>query len=429
MQKPSRLAAAIGVIALLAAAAAARAAEKPAAATARLDADTEKVLRALTDHIAGLKSISLEISSEIKVHGEGISQDSTTVHTFQMQRPDRIALNLKSGMQGGTVVSDGKTMYVHIPVMKKYTIQDTPKDPTQVLIFGGAGAQFFAVLLKEDSYKAFVEGIIEGRYLGEEKLDGVACHHMRLRQRLPGPQNLNFDVEVWSEKSDTPVVRRMMADLSAVSRNAPQFKGRNVVVILDIRYRNWQLNPSIPAEAFTFKPPADAEKADSFIGGGKQRAHALLGKAAPDFSLRLLDGGQVKLGDLKGKSVVILDFWATWCGPCRQALPIIAEVATEFKDRGVVLFAVNVREQPDKIKGFLKETGIKVTVALDKDGKVGGLYKVRGIPQTVIIGKDGSVQQVHVGFAPDLRERLRSELKTLVEGKSLAANDKPQDRE
>jgi len=421
MQRPSRLAIAIVLMALLAAATAVRAAEKPAV-TARLDADTEKVLRALTDHIAGLKSISLEISSEIKVHGEGINQDSTTVHTFQMQRPDRIALTLKSGMQGGTVISDGKTMCVHIPAMKKYTVQDPPKDPTRVLMFGGAGAQFFAVLLKEDPYKAFAEGIIEGKYLGEKKLDGVACHHMRLRQRLSGPQEVNFDVEVWSEKSATPVVRRMMADLSAVSRNAPQFKGKNVVVILDIRYRNWKFNPPIPAAAFTFKPPAGAEKVDSFFGGGKRRPHALLGKAAPDFSLGILDGGQVTLADLKGKSIVILDFWATWCGPCRQVLPIITEVAKEFKDRGVVLFAVNLREQPGKIRAFLKETGIKVTVALDKEGKVGGLYRARGIPQTVIIGKDGSVQQVHVGFAPGLKEQLRSELKALVEGKSLAGN-------
>ncbi len=155
----------------------------------------------------------------------------------------------------------------------------------------------------------------------------------------------------------------------------------------------------------------------------KEEQHPSLGKDAPAFKLDLLDGGNFDLSAVKGKKIIVLDFWATWCPPCRKALPILAEVTASYADKDVVFYAVNLQEEKDKITDFLAKEKIKCLVALDKDATVAKLYNVDGIPQSVIIGKDGVVQVVHVGLLPDLKEQLKKELDDLVAGKSLIGKD------
>lgn len=142
--------------------------------------------------------------------------------------------------------------------------------------------------------------------------------------------------------------------------------------------------------------------------------HPLVGHKAPLFSSTLLDGSPFDLAQYLGTNVVILDFWATWCGPCRRSLPTVSQVAAEYKDRGVEFFAVDCGETPDEVRQFLEATTLNLAVVMDRDGAIGNLYNVEGIPQTVIIGKDGTVQVVHVGASGDLRAQLTRELDELV---------------
>jgi len=147
--------------------------------------------------------------------------------------------------------------------------------------------------------------------------------------------------------------------------------------------------------------------------------HPLTGKPAPDTSAKLLDGSKVTLADYEGNTIVVLDFWASWCPPCRASLPVFQKVAADYKDKNVVFIAVNQGEDVDTIKRYLERTGLEFTVMLDTDGAIGNNFKVEGIPQTVIIGKEGIVQAVHEGFSRDSETQLRSELDTLLSGKSL----------
>jgi thiol-disulfide isomerase/thioredoxin len=143
--------------------------------------------------------------------------------------------------------------------------------------------------------------------------------------------------------------------------------------------------------AFNFARAADEEKPD-------QAALKLIGKPAPDFTLDLLGGGQAKLADHKGK-VVIIDFWATWCPPCVAELPLIADVAKQRADKGVVFFAIDEEEEPADVEAFLKENKLTdLKVALDKKGEASKLYLVDPLPQTVVIGKDGIVKSVSIGI-------------------------------
>jgi len=135
--------------------------------------------------------------------------------------------------------------------------------------------------------------------------------------------------------------------------------------------------------------------------------------------LKWVKGDPDMLAAMEGRNIVVLDFWATWCPPCRKALPILAEVTAGYADKDVVFYAVNISEEKDKINAFLAKEKFKCNVALDKDAAVAKLYNVDGIPQSVIIGKDGLVQVVHVGLVADLKDKLKKELEDLIAGKSL----------
>jgi thiol-disulfide isomerase/thioredoxin len=133
---------------------------------------------------------------------------------------------------------------------------------------------------------------------------------------------------------------------------------------------------------------------------------SLLGKPAPDFELQLLGGRKFHLAEAKNQ-VVVLDFWASWCEPCRQALPQVEGVVEGFKGRSVQLVAVNVRETQDQITAAFSDAQSQPTVALDSDGRVADLYGVTGIPQTLVIDRQGKVTRCFVGAIPDLAGSLR----------------------
>ncbi|MDB5349869.1 MAG: thiol-disulfide isomerase-like thioredoxin [Planctomycetota bacterium] len=142
---------------------------------------------------------------------------------------------------------------------------------------------------------------------------------------------------------------------------------------------------------------------------------SLVGKPAPDFSLDLLDGKPFKLSENKG-SIVVLDFWATWCGPCLQAMPQVERVAQEFKDQGVKLVAVNLQEAPKVITAMLERHKLHPAVALDRDGAVAEKYMANAIPQTVVVNRDGTVARLFIGGGPSFEANLREALTAVVKG-------------
>ena len=141
----------------------------------------------------------------------------------------------------------------------------------------------------------------------------------------------------------------------------------------------------------------------------------LIGKLAPDIRLKMLDQKtDFRLADHRGHCVV-LDFWATWCGPCLQVMPIVKEVVAEFQDKDVQLFAVNLEERPADIKATLERRQLDVPVVLDRDGVAAARYEANAIPQTVVIGPDGTVARVFVGSSRQFTDQLREALTELTE--------------
>ncbi|MCL2139395.1 MAG: TlpA family protein disulfide reductase [Treponema sp.] len=115
-----------------------------------------------------------------------------------------------------------------------------------------------------------------------------------------------------------------------------------------------------------------------------------------DFTLKLVKGGNVQLSSLKGK-VVFLNFWATWCPPCRIEMPSMENMYQQFNGKAIEFVVVNIREDEEDVKYFLDYFKFNFPVALDLDGGVAANYGIEGIPTTIIIGKDGKIIIEEVG--------------------------------
>jgi len=154
----------------------------------------------------------------------------------------------------------------------------------------------------------------------------------------------------------------------------------------------------LTGSTFVFVPPADAKDAAE-AGGGELMAgdvQSLVGEALPAVTLIALDGKSVDLSDTRGR-VVVLDFWASWCGPCRQSLPKLDKLLQESDAKEIVGYAINFGEEAAKAKEFVLGSGLKMPVLLDSDGKFSRSLGVNALPTTLIIGRDGLIKAVVVG--------------------------------
>lgn len=134
------------------------------------------------------------------------------------------------------------------------------------------------------------------------------------------------------------------------------------------------------------------------------------GFLAPDFTLETLEGQSIRLSDLRGQ-VVVLNFWATWCPPCRAEMPTLEKIAREYKDQGVIVVGVNstIQDDPNAIPGFLAQHGITFPILLDKRGEVTRRYEIRSFPTTFFIGSDGIIRFVTIG-GPISEVTLRAQI-------------------
>jgi thiol-disulfide isomerase/thioredoxin len=175
-----------------------------------------------------------------------------------------------------------------------------------------------------------------------------------------------------------------------------------------LAYQQWKLQNA---------PEPRVAQADD-VAGPSGRAPgteaALVGKPAPDFTLDLLEGAPFHLAERKGR-VLVLDFWATWCGPCMQAMPQVERAVEEFRGRGVELVAVNLQEKPQQITTTLERHKLHPSVALDRDGIVAEKYGAHAIPQTVVVDRNGTVARLFVGGGPHLGDQLRDALKAVLD--------------
>ena len=141
-------------------------------------------------------------------------------------------------------------------------------------------------------------------------------------------------------------------------------------------------------------------------------AESIKGKA-PDFTLNSNQGKNLRMSDLRGQ-VVMVNFWASWCGPCRQEMPKLEELYQRYKKAGFTVLGVNVEEDNKEAKRLLKEVKVDFPILYDTKSLASKLYKVDAMPTTVIVDRSGKMRYLHRGYKPGYENHYRKQIKELI---------------
>ena len=136
-------------------------------------------------------------------------------------------------------------------------------------------------------------------------------------------------------------------------------------------------------------------------------------EAAPDFSLMNRNGEMVTLSEFRGQ-VVLINFWATWCAPCRKEMPYLEQIYQRYERLGVTLLGVNVEDGPEEAKAFLKETPVTFPVLFDTDKTVSSLYGVEAMPTTILVDRQGKIRFIHYGYQAGYENEYQDQIRMLV---------------
>ena len=324
------------------------------------------------------------------------------------------------------LTSNGTTFWQAIPAMQIWSESEAPKtlvtDGIPMMEMAGP-ASFVLDLLAKDARKAILEQFEKVEYAGQSGENHLIEFITAASGGMP-----SMPVTLTIGPKTAPWVHRLSVKFPA-EQAAP---GMPNEMALD--FTKWAIIDRSDASRakFAFTPESDWKKVDNLMetlmadmGGGPPMgddhngSHPTVGKPAPDFTLTSIDGKSVSLQDLRGK-IVILDFWATWCGPCRKGLPVLMEIAKSRANDGVVLWAVDLDEPKEKVAEFLKKKGWDLPVLLDSKGKVSQKYGVGGIPHTVVIDPKGVVHSVEIGFGGKeaTMKKLNAEIDAIKGGQS-----------
>lgn len=139
----------------------------------------------------------------------------------------------------------------------------------------------------------------------------------------------------------------------------------------------------------------------------------------PDFTLKSMNGENLRLEEYRGK-VVLINFWASWCGPCRQEMPILQKIHDRYEPLGFTVLGVNVDEKQEKARRIVERLDVDFPLLLDTDQLVSEAYDVNAMPYSVLVGRDGKINYIHRGYKPGDENQYVNRLKQLLRAPSLS---------
>jgi len=143
-------------------------------------------------------------------------------------------------------------------------------------------------------------------------------------------------------------------------------------------------------------------------------AHAVaIQDEAPDFTLKSLEGSNLRLEEYRGQ-VVLINFWASWCGPCRQEMPLLDRLHHRYEDTGFAVLGVNVEGEVKPAQEIVDKTNVTFPVLIDEDQKVSEMYDLEAMPSTVVVDRDGVVRYIHRGYKPGDEAKYIEIVKALI---------------
>lgn len=327
-------------------------------------------------------------------------------------------------------VSDGKTAWDFHPEEHAYVQKPAPANgyqpPTHWFMNEGA-AQRAAEFLKE--FSDLASHCSEATRLPDETLTldekPVSCYVVRVSsEQRKGPHTANFSSEetLWIDKATLMVQKRVVREHSYMMVTAEIHVPIEANTVTT--YSAAVLDGPVPESLFRFEPPQDAQLVANF-SDNLSFAPDLTGKPAPDVQLVGADGKRASLSSYRGKPV-LLDFWATWCAPCTESMPKLAELQKDAGMKGLVLLSIDEDDDVKKADDYLAQHHYAWPNTQD-DGKIGDAFSKMGIPLYVLIDAQGKIVFYGSGTTGPQETALRKAVAALgPEFASLAPSEKPQ---
>lgn len=354
--------------------------------------------------------------SQTEANGLTSKQHSENRYELAMDEGNRFRIESASSYDNSLVISDGTTRWAYVLSLKQFTKRDANTPPTKpepkspVLDPTYFAMDQRSLISRLQQTGARMPKVI---VIGQENLTAngqtVACVVLHLTN------GSNNDQKVWIDKSRKLVLRDWN---HARSRSGNGISMGDFVTQYD--YTPLKINEPLPAELFTFSPPAGVAEVAEFKPPERMPSVRvnLTGKDALAFTLKDLTGKPFELASAKDK-IVLLDFWASWCGPCIAEMPHIQKLHEEFKDKGLLVIGVN-NEELEIASEFMKDKHYTFVSVVDEGRAVAQQYQVSGIPQVLLIGHDGKVKWHSIGFGNGKETELRAAVEKALNNETPA---------
>jgi len=362
--------------------------------------DARAVLERVTRTYRGLTSFAFDATVNVEMLRAGQRSSFDFHYVAAGAKPNRFRVEMDNPMMGATMVSDGKSVVLFSNQLQQYTRKPAPRavaGPDTVGRLAGPNSPIA-------QYYHLLRGLTDARWVRAEPVTlggrAVECDVIAADYQHPPGLNATYSPTfLWVERERALVLREStFVHVEAADTTGPSEMSQST------SYVTARTNQVLPESLFAFRPPAGAKEVQSFPG---EQTVDLSGQKAFDFTLADLSDKPVKLSSLRGK-VVILDFWATWCGPCRIEMPSVQKLHEEFGSKGLVVLGVDYGEEPGRVRTFLAKNPYTFRILMDRDQSVGTRYQVNGIPSLFVIDRTGTISSHFIGVRDEdtLREAL-----------------------
>ena len=377
-------------------------------------------------------------STTVAIYTERPGQETkkTTPTRLAFERPNRFRLDTKGHGHETAMVSDGMMLTSYLDArwvegQKQYTQKKAPEKATAADLrsrMGGLGGGIlFPILMSDDPLKELMEDAEGVKKLGREKLDGTPVTVLELTvpvSSLEGAQipfrggTEPIKVAVWIGKEDY-LIRQIAfePDMEQAAQGMPEEQRQWMPekMVVTERHTAIEIDPAFPEETFTFVPPEGSKLVDEFgpPGASKDKSE-FIGQPTPDFVLNDIDGKEVKLADFEGQ-VLILDFWATWCGPCREEMPTFFALQNQYEDDGFSVIGIAINDTAEKVRSYAEKEELNFPLLMGDDRVQKDYGNVTAIPTSFVIDKQEIVRYAYVGTPPEMLDFQRHVEELLAE--------------
>jgi len=336
------------------------------------------LLKKVAETYGNLKTARFESEQVVERVREHSATRRTVHYKILIWQPGKLRVEATGSGEPSIRIADGETSWEVFPETNEYTRTPQAK---QFLVYSPVSSYVLLDQIRESA-----------KIVRQDRVGNSDCTVVRIGRDGGFTQTLWIDSGsglVWKEEFKEP----------------PSQSGEPFVSTVNT-YALARLGESLTPQQFVFDP----SKAQSRDRSKLQQEAALntIGSPAPEFALRDLNGNGVRLSDLRGKAV-LLDFWGTWCGPCREAMPMVELLHRQFRDKRLVVLGVDY-EEPAATREFLQKFGYTLPSLYDPKKQVHNEFKVGAFPTSVLVDKEGKIAWFKVGGSDEeLRDALRGQ--------------------